>query len=195
MLVDPETEKILLFDFDWATNKQEYLLDNRDDVSGVLYTLHEIVTKDTHLTKIPHRERNIDMMQSIEWTCRSELDSDVSKFRKFLDEWVAKRAKTPTEQFFSTPKLTWPDLPDLPDYSLPFELGRTAEGEPNWQTGGRTTRTAREKGQYCFEWQRPPQSRLLKAKKDEIEAQENVLDAKKKRLAFYMRINQPEPLT
>ncbi|CDM38145.1 unnamed protein product [Penicillium roqueforti FM164] len=35
-----------------------------------------------------------------------------------------------------------------------------------WQTGGRLRQVALEKGQYCFQWQRPPQSRLLKKAKD-----------------------------
>ncbi|KAL5339675.1 hypothetical protein BJX70DRAFT_407981 [Aspergillus crustosus] len=73
LLVDPETDKIIPFDFDWAANGKEGLLDSRDDVSGVVFTLYEIITNDTH---------------NIEWTCRRELDSDVSKFRKFLNETI-----------------------------------------------------------------------------------------------------------
>jgi len=42
LLVDPETEKIILFDFDWAANRKEGLLKDRDDVSGVcLYALRD----------------------------------------------------------------------------------------------------------------------------------------------------------
>lgn len=152
LLVHPETDKIILFDFGYVANRKEDLLVNRDDVSGVVFTLYEIVTKDTQHTKIPHWERNIDMVQNIEWTCRGELDSDASKFRKFLNEWVAKRAEMSTKQYFNTPRLTWPDLPDPPEYSVPFELGRTEKGEIMWQTGLRSTRIAREKGHYCFQW-------------------------------------------
>ncbi|CAI7578209.1 unnamed protein product [Penicillium discolor] len=42
LLVDPETDKLLLFDFDWAANGKDYLLDGRDDVSSVVFTLYEI---------------------------------------------------------------------------------------------------------------------------------------------------------
>jgi hypothetical protein len=49
-------------------------------------------------------------------------------------------------------RLTWPSLPTPPDYSVPFEIGRTKEGEINWQTGVRTRIIALEKGQYCFRW-------------------------------------------
>ncbi|KAJ5783089.1 hypothetical protein N7457_004863 [Penicillium paradoxum] len=53
-LVDPETDKILLFDFDWAANEKKGLLDERDDVSSVVFTLYEIITNETHFTSIPH---------------------------------------------------------------------------------------------------------------------------------------------
>ncbi|CAG8362974.1 unnamed protein product [Penicillium salamii] len=166
LLVDPETDKIILFDFDWAANGKEGLLDSRDDVSGVVFTLYEIITNDTHLTSIPHWDRNTDMIQNIEWTCRRELNSDVSKFRKFLNEWIATRTDRATERYLNAPKrLTWSDLPTPPDYSVPFELGRTKEGETLWRTGARSRRIALEKGQYCFRWERPPQSRLLEKTK------------------------------
>ncbi|CAG7965095.1 unnamed protein product [Penicillium nalgiovense] len=103
------------------------------------------------------------MVQTIEWTCHRELDSDVSKFRRFLNEWVAARTDSAAEQYSNAPKrLTWPDPPTPPYYDVPFELGLTEEGETVWRTGGRSRRIALEKGQYCFRWERPPQSRLLK---------------------------------
>ncbi|CAI7621807.1 unnamed protein product [Penicillium bialowiezense] len=150
LLVDPETDHIIIFDFDWAANGKEGLMSGRDDVSGVVFTF------------IPHWDRNIDMVQSIEWACHRELDSDVPKFRKFLNEWVATRTDRALERYLNAPKrITWPDLPDPPEYDVPFELGRTAEGETIWQTGERSRRIALEKGQYCFRWERKPQSRLL----------------------------------
>ncbi|KAJ5333668.1 uncharacterized protein N7506_007451 [Penicillium brevicompactum] len=166
LLID-ETDNIILFDFDWAANGKEGLMDNRDDVSGVVFALYEIITNDTHFSSIPHWDKHIDMVQNIEWTCRRELDSDVSKFRDFLNEWVATRIDRAMERYLNAPKrLTWPDLPTPPDYSVPFELGRTKDREIVWQTGQRSRRIALEKGQYCFRWERPPQSRLLKEAKD-----------------------------
>ena len=124
LLVDPETDKLLLFDFDWAANGKDYLLDGRDDVSSVVFTLYEIITNDTHFTSIPYWDRNINMVQNIEWTCHRELDSDVSKFRKFLNELVATRTDRPMERYLNAPKrLTWPGLPTPPDYSVPYEMG------------------------------------------------------------------------
>ncbi|KAJ5223263.1 hypothetical protein N7468_007805 [Penicillium chermesinum] len=162
LLIDPDTQKILLFDFDRAACGKRRLMEGRDDINGVVFTLYELITNDTHLTSIPHWDRNIDMVQSMpEWTCNRELDSDVSKFRNFLNEWVATRKLDgDMERYLNAPsRLTWPDLPRAPDYDVPYEMGQTSDGKPIWTTGPRFRRTAMEKGQYCFRWERPPQSR------------------------------------
>ncbi|EIT82114.1 kinase-like domain-containing protein [Aspergillus flavus] len=92
LLIDPDTHKILLFDFDWAANGKKRLLEGRDDVTAVVFTLYELITNDTQFTSIPHLNRTLDMVQSIsEWACSLELDCDVSKFRNFLNDWVATR--------------------------------------------------------------------------------------------------------
>lgn len=54
------------------------------------------------------------------------------------------------------------DLPTPPEYNVPYELGKTLDGEPSLVTGLRMRRVAMELGQYCFYWERPQQSRLLK---------------------------------
>lgn len=159
LLIDPDTQKILLFDFDWAACGQKGLLDGRDDVTGVVFTLYELITNDTHFTSIPHWDRNIDMVQSIpEWPCNRELDSDVSTFRDYLNEWVARRQSDGAmDRYLNAPRQpAWPDLPSAPDYDVPFEINGTMS------TGSRYARTAIENGQYVFRWQRPPQRRLLK---------------------------------
>ncbi|KAJ5155703.1 hypothetical protein N7492_008506 [Penicillium capsulatum] len=169
LLIDPDTCKILLFDFDWAACGKKRLLDGRDDVTGVVFTLYELITNDTHFTSIPHWNRNIDMVQSIpEWTCNRELDSDVSTFRNFLNEWVATRkSHGDMERYLNAPnRLIWPELPTAPDYNVPFELGKTLDGEPIWTAGPRFRRTAMKKGQYCFRWERPPRSSLLNKAKN-----------------------------
>ncbi|RDL37625.1 Uncharacterized protein BP5553_05058 [Venustampulla echinocandica] len=165
LLIDPDTQKLLLFDFDWVACGKKGMLDGRDDLTGVVFTLYELITNDTHFTSIAHWDRNMDMVQSIsEWPRNRKLDSDVSTFRNFLNEWVATRKSGgDMERYLNAPKrLISPDLPTAPDYNVPFELGKTLDGETIWKTGLRSTRTAMEMGQYCFRWQRLPQSRLLK---------------------------------
>ena len=165
LLIDPSTHKILLFDFDRAASGEKNLQDGRDDVSSVVFTLYELITNDTSFSGIPHWERNIDMVQSIsEWTSHRELDSEVSKFRKFLDEWVATRRSDvdgDMKRYLNAPnRLTLPDLPTAPEYTVRFEMVSRG-GKPVWRTGRRSRNTTMKLGQYCFRWERPPQSRLL----------------------------------
>ncbi|KAL4810483.1 hypothetical protein BDV18DRAFT_156843 [Aspergillus unguis] len=144
LLIDSETDKILLFDFNWAAHGETRLLDGRDDVAGVVFTLYELITNDTRFASMPHWERDMEMVLTIpEWPCNRELDSDVASFRNVLDDWVATRKSDG-------------ELPTVLDYDVPYELGKTADGEPVWTTGPRSRRTAMEKGQYCFCWERLP---------------------------------------
>ncbi|KAI1829103.1 hypothetical protein N7451_012674 [Penicillium sp. IBT 35674x] len=171
LLIDPDTNKILLFDFDWAACGKKRLLEGRDDVTAVVFTIYELITNDTQFTSIPHWNRTMDMVQSIsEWACNRELDSDVSQFRNFLNDWVATRKQDGDfGRYLNAPnRPTWPDLPTAPDYNVPFELGETSGREPIWATGPRFRRTAMEKGQYCFLWERPPQSKLLNKVKSDM---------------------------
>lgn len=162
LLIDPCTNSIVLFDFDRAASGKKRLYEGRDDVTSVVFTLYELVTNDTSFSDIPHSDRHIDMVQSIsEWIVSRELDSEVSKFRNFLSEWVAtRRSGGDMERYLNAPhRFTWPDLPTAPDYNVPFEMGTTWDGKSNWITGHRSRSTAMEMGQYCFRWERPPQSR------------------------------------
>ncbi|CAG8065458.1 unnamed protein product [Penicillium salamii] len=75
-----------------ATSGKQRLYDGRDDVTSVAFTLYQLITNDTSFSDIPHWDRNIKMVQSIpEWTSHRELDSEVSKIRSFLSEWIATR--------------------------------------------------------------------------------------------------------
>jgi serine/threonine protein kinase len=53
LLIDPDAHKLLLFDFDWAACRNKGLLDGRDDATGVIFALYELITKNTHFTSIP----------------------------------------------------------------------------------------------------------------------------------------------
>lgn len=168
LLLDPDTQKLLLFDFDWVASGEKGLMDGRDDVTGVVFTLYELITNDTHFTSIPHWDRNMDMVQSLpEWPCKRDLeDTDVSTLRKFLNDWVATRTtpdkKIDMQRYLNAPnRISWPDLPTPPDYSVPFQMGEYMDGKPRMVTGPRPKRIALELGQYCFRWERPPQKRLL----------------------------------
>ncbi|KAJ5712397.1 hypothetical protein N7493_008865 [Penicillium malachiteum] len=160
LLMDPETEEILLFNFDCAAGGQRGLLKGQDDVTGIVFTLHEIITNDPQIKKIPHWKRKIHMVQNIEWTCNRELDCDVSKFRQFLNDWITNRSNGSMERYLNAPKrITWPAFQDPPDFDVPFQFGKNAAGEAVFRSGERYRSSALKNGQYCFQWQRPPQRR------------------------------------
>ncbi|KUJ24539.1 uncharacterized protein LY89DRAFT_703551 [Mollisia scopiformis] len=138
LLIDPDTHKLVLFDFNFAARGKDRLIDGRDDVSGVVFALYELITNDTHFTSIP----------SVGSKYRHDPMGDM-------------------ERYLNAPnQLTWPDLPTPLEYNVPYEVGKTLDGEPNLVTGVRTRRVAMELGQYCFHWERPRQSRLLKKMKE-----------------------------
>jgi hypothetical protein len=62
-----------------------------------------------------------------EWPVHRGLDRDVSAFRDFLIEWVAKRkAEGGIDRYLTVPQLCeWPDIPVAED--LPYMAGATAE--------------------------------------------------------------------
>ncbi|KAI0101589.1 hypothetical protein GGR51DRAFT_529470 [Nemania sp. FL0031] len=173
LLVDPETQKLLLFDFNWSAHGKVGLRDGRDDVMGVAFTLYELITGDGQFSEIPHWDRNIDMVQGIsDWPRKRELDADVSVFRNFLDEWVAtRRGGSDTERYLNAPnRLTWPDSPDLLDHALRFETEENEDWSTMWLSGFRRRRSAIQSGQYVFRWERPPQCRLGKPAEETLES-------------------------
>ncbi|KAF2463935.1 uncharacterized protein BDR25DRAFT_337634 [Lindgomyces ingoldianus] len=91
LLIDPTTNKILLFDFDRAA-PVSHTVPVRNDVTGVIFTLCEIITEDGHLREVPFTEPDPQQVQSLEqWPVRCKLDSDVARFRKHLNDWVRQR--------------------------------------------------------------------------------------------------------
>lgn len=125
IFIDSETQGIRLFDFDRAARGKLGLLDGRDDVSGVICAVYEIITGNQEHAEIPHWEREVrDVHNLPEWPVRRELDTDVSTFRNFLNEWVANRkAKGDMDLYLSVPQLCeWPDMQEAED--LPLWPGR-----------------------------------------------------------------------
>ena len=163
IFIDSDTQGIRLFDFDWAARGKKGLMDRRDDVIGVIHTLYEIITGDDEHTKIPHWERDVKEVQNLrEWPVQRKLDRDVSTFRNFLDDWVAKRNAEGMDTYLRVSQLyEWPEMQEAED--LPYMAGsRAADGTPVPSYGARYRRHAIENGQYVFRWERPPQCRLPK---------------------------------
>lgn len=163
LLIDPVTHKILLFDFNFATNRPDHLLDGRDDVTGVVTTLYELITNDLHIQNIPHWDRNIDMVQNVsEWIPKRELDCDVSKFRNFINDWVAARkSEGILESFCNAPnRINIPEIPEAHLKNHVFEAGQDINEKPIHKMGAYYRRDALKKGYYCFDWERLPKNKL-----------------------------------
>lgn len=78
LLVDPDTNKIFLFDFDRVACGKKHLLEGRDDITGVVFTFYKLISNDAQFATVSHWDRTLDIVQNIsEWTCNLELDSDV----------------------------------------------------------------------------------------------------------------------
>lgn len=85
----------MLFDFNYSGRIGDigYGKD-LDDVKGVIFTLYEIITRDTHFRDVPYYEQNpADVHEMQEWLQHPEvkLDQGVSESRLVLNEWVDKR--------------------------------------------------------------------------------------------------------
>jgi hypothetical protein len=132
LLVDPETDNLLLFDFDRAARiGQPSCFPERNDVNGVIFTLYEIVSQDDHFRRVEHREQDPDAVLILEsWPLKCKLDCEVGEFRKLLDEWVRRRKCQDDAPPLKHVDFT-PDLPDVPPAS-PVITGKDDGGEPVW---------------------------------------------------------------
>ncbi|KAJ5691301.1 hypothetical protein N7488_012036 [Penicillium malachiteum] len=139
LLIDDETDKILLFAFDRAASGKKNLSDGRDDVTAVAFTLYQLITGHKSFSYISHWNRTIDMAQNIsQWPSHRPLDAEVSEFRKFLNAWIATRSDRDMERYLNAPhRLIWPDQPELPEYNVSFQLGTFEDGELYMTTGPR----------------------------------------------------------
>ncbi|KAL3421445.1 hypothetical protein PVAG01_07890 [Phlyctema vagabunda] len=163
LIVDPDTHKLVLFDFNTAACGEKNLKGSLIDVSGVALTLYGLITNDIHFTNLSYWDRDMEMIESIsEWPRVRELDAEVSKFRTFLDDWIVTRKRgSPMERYLKAPNpLTWFDVPE--EYQLAWDL----EESPPFMKSRRYVRTAKAAGEYVFCWERPPQIRLLKKAED-----------------------------
>lgn len=120
----------------------------------VLFSHSTSLSRMIHPSRVSPTGNEISIWCKVcQWTSHRELDSEMSKFRKFLNEWVATRRSNvdgDMKRYLNAPnRLALPDLPTAPEYTVPFEMG-TRDGKPVWRTGHRSRNTAMKLGQYCF---------------------------------------------
>lgn len=167
LVVDPKTDALMLFDFNFSgrigyvgLHNREYG-EERNDIKGVIFTLYEIITRDTHFRDVRHSEQNPADVQGLEeWVQHPnvKLDHPVSAYRAVLNDWVDKRQNGRQISHYkeATEYIDWPEFPEPP-----------AE---DWVWGGgliermvvlmRMRRAERAKGNVILDWERPAQSKL-----------------------------------
>ncbi|OBT70344.1 hypothetical protein VE03_00324 [Pseudogymnoascus sp. 23342-1-I1] len=93
LLVNPETDNLLLFDSDCAARiGQPGCFPERNDVKGVVFTLYEIISGDDHFRSEGPRQQDPNSVLSLEnWPVNIQLDSHVGEFRKLLEDWIQPR--------------------------------------------------------------------------------------------------------
>jgi serine/threonine protein kinase len=156
LLIDPTTNKILLFDFDRAAPASK-ADPARNDVTGVIFTLYEIITEDGRLREVPFEEQDPQQVLSVEeWPVRCSLDSNVARFREHLNDWVRRRT---TDTSDGLHQVDWPATHDIPPPS-PLLLGHRETGEPIYRTSDVRRRSdALEQRNVVF-WERPTQQQV-----------------------------------
>ncbi|KAF2234720.1 hypothetical protein EV356DRAFT_141961 [Viridothelium virens] len=156
LLVDPETSKIRLFDFDRAARVgQPACIPERNDVTGVIFTLYEIVTQDEHFRRVPFEEQDPEAVQHVEWPIRCELNNDIALYRNHLNDWIRQRRQICEEkQVQKVPAFNTPDIPR----PTPLLRGKDETGEPVYEAPlVRSRADALRLKENIISWERPPQ--------------------------------------
>ena len=151
LLVDPDTDSILLFDFNFATRlgvtkprglSSEGRWPGRDNVKGVLVFLYEYITRDPALSRyMLHMFYEKDYLDPAKWIKHPDvrLDSPVADFYLELMAWVRRRrAGTQLMHYTEAPEhLDWPDVLELTKgQQMQYTLAeRISDGTPflNWK--------------------------------------------------------------
>ncbi|KAL1851682.1 hypothetical protein VTK73DRAFT_9382 [Phialemonium thermophilum] len=164
LLID-EDNNLRVFDLNYAaTIGEDYCTTERDDTKGVVFTLYEIVTLDTHYRKVPFAEQDPEAVMRLEsWPQHPDVqpDADVSAFRDALRDWVARRRARPP---FSEPhKDTWVRWPFVNTPPLVYaQPTGTHDPEKSVLVRARLLfrRDLVRRGEPFYEWERPASYRM-----------------------------------
>ncbi|KAG8418349.1 hypothetical protein J3458_005770 [Metarhizium acridum] len=126
LLIDPKTDALMLFDFNYSGRIAGIGYgEDRNDIKGVIFTLYEIITRDTDFRDVPHYEQNpADVQELDEWVQHPDvqLDHSVTEFRSVLNEWVDRRQSgRQIAVYTEAPEyIDWPDFPKSPPKDVVF---------------------------------------------------------------------------
>lgn len=166
LLVNPSTDAIMLFDFNYSGQIGGIgYSKTRDDIKGVIYTLYEIITHDTHFRDHDYDQQDPADVEGLEeWVQHPDvkLDHPVSEYRAVLKDWVQKRREgRQITVYLEAPEyIDWPDFPDPPPEKTEFSDGL---GNSTFIEGivlYKLRRDEREQGVTVLNWERPAQCKL-----------------------------------
>ncbi|TAQ84959.1 hypothetical protein B7494_g6710 [Chlorociboria aeruginascens] len=164
LLIDEETDDLRIFDFNWAaklgwegdTENNDIFgyEEERNDVKYAIFTLYEIITRDTQIRdENDANDQDVSIIRDIKiWEQHADvhLDADPSEYRRVLDVWVTARAEVDKKitHYSEAPEaINWPSLPE---YSEVYYGGAMMK---------RKSQMRQEmvmRGEKFLKWQRPP---------------------------------------
>ena len=166
LVVDPKTDQLQILDFDFSCMiRTDHLSPGRDDVSGVLFTMYEIVTRDEHFREVPHEFQHSSEIERIEWVKHPDvkLDHSVSEYQKFVLDWAAvrRRGDKIKDAARSPTRIDFPEMSRSP-IKRSIEYYRDGREEVVERYRLRYVRDAKKLGEYTIEWQRPARVNIEK---------------------------------
>ncbi|KAI2008634.1 hypothetical protein LOZ39_005600 [Ophidiomyces ophidiicola] len=158
--VDPETNKVILFDFDRSAPICRMEDPKRNDISGVIFTLYEIITQDNSFRRVPFEEQDAGRVLALkEWPAKAHLDNDLSLYRNHLDNWVQIRTKMQNCASIEKGNVFFA-LPDMPP-ATPLLVGQYCNGAPLYSKLGIQKRTeALKANRSVVSWERSPSQKV-----------------------------------
>lgn len=167
LVIDPSTDDLLLFDFNFSAGigGKEYF-QVRNDVTGVVFTIYEIITRDEKFTEVPHEEQTTTPIEELdEWVKHLDvlLDHLVSEYQSFLNAWVRKRREGhQVKHYTDAPEyIDWPEMETPPVLLKSKDLDGTIFTSP-WPSWTGLRRFKQVNGRPFLTWERPPQRLIRK---------------------------------
>ena len=165
IVIHEATDSLKLFDFNFSARiGRPGYSEARNDIKGVFFTMHEIITRNNDLRSVRHEDQDVSAIEQEDWVKHPDvlLDQPVSVFQQVLKEWCEKRraGKQITAHTDAPNFLDWPPVPDPPlsEVETHYADGTVKELKKLycWKRN-----EFLEKGKTVLNWQRPPQRSML----------------------------------
>lgn len=162
LVIDEATDNLMLFDFNFSARVGTYFFQEaRNDIKGVLFTLHEIITRTNDYRDVRHEDQDVSAIEHEEWVKHPDviLDQPLAKFRQVVRDWCERRRNgQQITHYKDAPHfLDWPPLPDPPPPGIPIVTPSGPDTMVAKLYDWKRTELKAE-GKAVLEWQRLPQN-------------------------------------